>query len=92
MTPFFIFDDVINKAVSGQQIMHQSCEPINCFIDGHHFTKGIAGPDFNCMLCLELEILGGEGIYVSSILTIASFLGLSACIQHVRKNKKDKAT
>ena len=23
----------------------------------HHFTMGIAGPNFNCMSCLELEIL-----------------------------------
>ena len=32
----------------------------------------------------------GEGIYVSSILTIAYFLGFFACRQRVRKNKKDK--
>ena len=60
MTLCFICDDVINKAVSGQQIMHQSCEQVNYFIDRHHFTMGIPGPDFNYMLCLELEILGGK--------------------------------
>ena len=43
----------------------------------------IAGPDFDC---------GGEGIYVSSILTIASFRGFFACTQCLRKNKKDKIT
>ena len=52
----------------------------------------IAGPDFNCMPCLKLEILRGEGIYVSSILTIISFLGLFACTQHVIEKKKDKIT
>ena len=41
---------------------------------------------------LELEILGGEGIYVSSILTKATFFDLFACTQRVRKNKKDKIT
>ena len=35
MTPFFIFDDVINKVVSGQQIMHQSRDPVNYLIDRH---------------------------------------------------------
>ena len=53
---------------------------------------GIAGPDINYMPCLELEILGGEGIYVSSILTITSFFGHFTCTQRVRKNKKDKIT
>ena len=52
MTPFFIFGDVINIEMSGQEIMHQSREPANNFIDRHHFTMGIAGPDFNCMPCL----------------------------------------
>ena len=33
MTPYFIFDDVINKVVSDQQIMQQSREPFNYFID-----------------------------------------------------------
>ena len=55
MTPSFIFDDAINKVLSGQQIMHQSREPVNHLIDHHYFTMGIAGPDFNCMSCLELE-------------------------------------
>ena len=45
MTPSFIFDDVINKVLSVQQIMQQSCEPVNYFIDCHHLTMGIAGPD-----------------------------------------------
>ena len=63
MTPSFIFDDAINKVVSGQQIMHQSREPVNHLIDRHHFTMGIAGPDFNCMSCLELEILVGKHIF-----------------------------
>ena len=53
----FIFDDVINKRVPGQHIMLES---VNYFIDRHHFTMGIAGPDFNCMSCLELEILVEE--------------------------------
>ena len=87
--PFFNFDDVITKAVSGQQIMHSSREPLNYFIDRKQWALR---PDFNCMPCLELEILGGEDIYVSSILTIVSFLGLFACTQCVRKNKKDKIT
>ena len=60
MIPFFIFDEVINKMVSGQQIMYKSREPINYFIDYHHFTMRIAGPDFNCMPYLELEILGRD--------------------------------
>ena len=63
MTPSSIFDDVISKVVSDQQIMHQSCEPVNHLINRHHFTVGIAGPDFNDMSCLELEILGGKHIY-----------------------------
>ena len=50
MTTSFIFD-VINKMVSGQQIIHQPHEPVNYFIDDNHFTTGIAGPDFNCMSC-----------------------------------------
>ena len=62
MTPFFIFDDVINKVVSGQQIMHQSRDPVNYLIDRHHFTVDIVDPDFNCMSYLELEILGGRHI------------------------------
>ena len=33
MTPSFILDDFINKVVSGQQIIHQSREPLNFFID-----------------------------------------------------------
>ena len=33
MTPHFIFDDVINKVVSDQQIIQQSREPFNYFID-----------------------------------------------------------
>ena len=33
MTPSFILDDFINKVVSGQQIIYQSREPINFFID-----------------------------------------------------------
>ena len=92
MAPFFIFHDAINTGVSGQQIIHQSRESLNYFVDRHHFTMGIAGPNINCMPCVELEISGGEGIYVSSILTIASFLGLFACTQRVRKDKKDKIT
>ena len=76
MTPFSIFDDTIKKVVSGQQIIHQSREPFNYFIDRHHFTLDIAGPDINCMLCLKVEILGGEGVCVSSILSVASFLCL----------------
>ena len=76
MTPFSIFDDTIKKVVSGQQIIHQSREPFNYFIDRHHFTMDIAGPDINCMLCLKVEILGGEGVCVSSILSVASFLCL----------------
>ena len=60
MTPFFIFDEVINKVVFGQQIMHQSLDPVNYLTDRHHFTVDIADPGFNCMSCLELEILGGE--------------------------------
>ena len=91
MTPFYYFDDVINKAVSGQQIIHQSHELVKYFMDHHHFTVGIAGPNFNYISCLELEILG-EDIYVSSVLTVASFLDLSACTKRVRKNKKGKIT
>ena len=60
MTPSLIFDDAINKVVSGQEIIHQSREPVSYFIDRHHFTIGIVGPDFNCMSYLELEILGGR--------------------------------
>ena len=33
MTPSFILDDFINKVVSGQQIIYQSREPFNFFID-----------------------------------------------------------
>ena len=33
MTPSFILDDFINKVVSGQQIIYQSREPLNFFID-----------------------------------------------------------
>ena len=33
MTPSFILDDFINKVVSGQQIIYQSREPINFFLD-----------------------------------------------------------
>ena len=33
MMPSFIFDDVINKVVSGQQIIHKSREPVNYFIN-----------------------------------------------------------
>ena len=51
----FIFDDVINKRVPGLQIILES---VNYFIDRHHFT--IAGLDFSCMSCLELEILMEE--------------------------------
>ena len=50
MTTSFIFD-VINKMVSGQQIIDQSHEPVNYFIDHNQFTTGIACPDFNCMPC-----------------------------------------
>ena len=50
MTTSFIFD-VINKMVSGQQIIDQSHEPVNYFIDHNQFTTGIACPDFNCMSC-----------------------------------------
>ena len=78
MTSSFIFDDIIKKVVSCQQIKHQSRELVNYFIDRHHFRMGIAGTNFNCMSCLELEILGG-GIYVSYILFTASFLALFAC-------------
>ena len=46
------------KVVSGQQTMHQSRVPVNYFPDFHNFTMHNA--DFNCMLYLELEILGGE--------------------------------
>ena len=54
MTPsFFFFDDVINKVVSGQRIMHQSRELVNYFVDHHHFTMGIAGPDF------KLHVMSG---------------------------------
>lgn len=60
MTPFFIFDDVIQKVASDQKIMHHLREPVSYFIDRHHFTIGIVGPDFNCMSYLELEILGGR--------------------------------
>ena len=70
--------------------MYQSREPVNYFIDRHHFTMGIGGPDFKYIPCLQLEILEGEGIYVYSILTIASFLSLLACTECVKKNKKDK--
>ena len=55
MTTSFIFDDVINKVVSGQWIMHQSHEPVKHLIERHHFTMGIAGSDFNCMPYLELR-------------------------------------
>ena len=78
MTPSFIFDDIINKVVSYQKVKHQSRDLVNYFIDRHHFTMGIAGTNFNCMSCLELEILGGC-IYVSYILFTASFRGLLAC-------------
>ena len=61
MTPCF-FDDVTNKAVSGQKIMYQSREQVHYFINYHYFTMGIAGPNFNCIPCLELEILGGKAI------------------------------
>ena len=57
VTSLFTSSDVIKKVVSGQQIIHQSCEPVNYFIDRNHFTISIAGPDFNFMPCLELEIL-----------------------------------
>ena len=50
----------MKKAVSGQPIMHQPREPINYFIDRHHFTMGIAGQNFNCIPFLELEILRGH--------------------------------
>ena len=43
MTPSFIFDDVINKVISVQQIIQQSFESVNYFIDCHHLTMGIAG-------------------------------------------------
>ena len=92
MASFFIFDDVLNRVVSCQEVMHYSRKPVNYFIDRYHFTMGIAGPDFTCMPCVELEITGEEGIYISSILTTGSFLGLFACTQRVRKNKKDKIT
>ena len=62
MTSSFIFDEVINKVVSGQQIINQSRKPVNYLIDCHHFTMGIACPDFNCMSYLELEILDGRHI------------------------------
>ena len=39
------FDDAINKAFSGQQTIQKSRKPVNYFIDCHHFTVGIAGPD-----------------------------------------------
>lgn len=55
---FFIFDEVINKVISGQQIMRQSCEPDNYFTNHHHFAMNIAGQNFNCGPCLQLEILG----------------------------------
>ena len=47
MKPFSIFDDTIKKVVSGQQIIHQSREPVNYFIDRHRFTMDIVGPDIN---------------------------------------------
>ena len=42
MMPSFLFDDIINKMVSDQQIIQQSCEPVNYLIDHHHFMMGIA--------------------------------------------------
>ena len=62
MTPFFIFDDVIKKVASDQKIMHHLREPLSYFIDRQHFTMGIAPPDFNCMPCLEIEIVSGRNI------------------------------
>ena len=32
MMPSFLFDDIINKMVSDQQIIQQSCEPVNYLI------------------------------------------------------------
>ena len=92
---FLVFDDAINKAAPGKQIMHQSPEPVNYFINRHHFTMGIAGPNFNCMPFLGLEMLGGRRhicFFCTSVLTLASFLGLFACTQRVKEIKKDKIT
>ena len=36
MTPSLIFDDVINKVVSGQKIMQQSREPVNHLSSSFH--------------------------------------------------------
>ena len=49
MTPSFVFDDVINKVVSDQEIKHQSRDPVNHLIDRHHFTRDVAGLCFNCI-------------------------------------------
>ena len=49
MTPSFVFDDVINKVVSDQEIKHQSRDSVNHLIDRHHFTRDVAGLCFNCI-------------------------------------------
>ena len=49
MTPSFVFDDVINKVVSDQEIKHQLRDPVNHLIDRHHFTRDVAGLCFNCI-------------------------------------------
>ena len=49
MTPSFVFDDVINKVVSDQEIKYQSRDPVNHLIDHHHFTRDVAGLCFNCI-------------------------------------------
>ena len=89
MTPSFIFDDIINKVVSGQQIMHQSREPLNYLIDRHHFTMVIAGQDFNCMSCLDLEMLEGRHICFLQPLFQAYLLAHNA-LERIRKKKSQK--
>ena len=41
-----------HKGTSGLQITDQSCDVTNC----HHATRGIAGPNFNFIPYLELEV------------------------------------
>ena len=85
MTPFFIFDDVINKAVFGQQIMHQSCESVIYCFDCHHFTIGIADLNFNCIPCLELKLLVGGGKYICFFYTTYTLFPWPFCL-HTSKS------
>ena len=48
----FYFCYYHHKSVSGLQITDQSCEITSC----HHFTRGIAGPNFKFIPSLELEV------------------------------------